>query len=112
MSECIFCKIINGEIPADFVYRDERLVAFADINPTAPTHLLVVPTQHLPKLAEIGPKDSDNFGYLMVKISEIAREAGLSDYRVVVNNGEQAGQSVFHVHFHLLGGRKMQWPPG
>lgn len=112
MNECIFCKIIQGRIPSKKVYDDDRLLAFHDVSPKAPIHILVVPKKHIEKIADLGPEDQSLMGYLMVKLGEIAAHQELHDYRVVINNGAAAGQSVFHVHVHLLGGRTMSWPPG
>lgn len=112
MSDCIFCRIVAGEIPSKKVYEDETVFAFEDIAPKAPTHVLVVPRRHVEKLADVGPADAGLLGALAERAAAIAKERGLSDFRLVANNGEGAGQSVFHLHFHLLGGRPMRWPPG
>lgn len=111
---CLFCKIIRGEIPAKKAYEGEDVVAFEDINPQAPTHILVVPRRHVAQLADLEPSDAETVGKVIVRATEIARDRGLEDdgYRIVVNNGEGAGQSVFHLHAHLLGGRVFRWPPG
>ena len=110
----IFTQIINREIPADIVYEDDICIAFKDINPKAPVHLLIIPKKEIISISTLTNEDKDILGHLMVKTAEIARDAGLeeSGYRVVTNIGENAGQSVFHLHFHILGGRKMTWPPG
>ena len=110
----IFGKIIDREIPADIVYEDDLCLAFRDINPVAPTHILIIPKKDITALAEVQGIDHAVLGHLMVKASEIAREEGLEDggYRVVINNGEGAGQTVSHLHLHLLGGRPFTWPPG
>lgn len=110
----IFGKIIDREIPADIVYEDDLCLAFRDINPVAPTHILIIPKKAIPALADVQGSDHAVLGHLMVKASEIARDEGLdeSGYRVVVNNGEGAGQTVSHLHLHLLGGRPFTWPPG
>jgi len=110
----IFGKIIDREIPADIVYEDDLCLAFRDINPVAPTHILIIPKKAIAALAEVQGSDHSVLGHLMVKASEIAREEGLEDggYRVVINNGEGAGQTVSHLHLHLLGGRSFTWPPG
>lgn len=113
--ECLFCRIVAGEIPSDGVYSDETVVAFRDISPKAPTHVLVVPRRHVPDAHALGEADAD--GSLLAHMFEVMRRiadgAGLSNgYRVVTNVGPEAGQSVFHLHFHLLGGRPMAWPPG
>lgn len=108
----MFCRIVAGEIPSKKVYEDDRVYAFEDISPKAPTHVLVVPRKHIPRLADVSGEDEALLGALATRAAAIARERGLSDFRLVANNGEGAGQSVFHLHFHLLGGRSMRWPPG
>ena len=110
----LFEKIIAGEIPADVVYRDEFCIAFKDINPQAPTHLLVVPRKPIVNVAEAEDGDVELLGRLMLAARNVARECGLEDsgYRLCINNGAGAGQSVFHLHCHLLAGREMRWPPG
>jgi len=111
--ECIFCKIINKEIESKIVYEDEKCVAFEDINPQAPVHILVVPKKHISALRDAGEEDRELLGHVLKIASKIALEKGLEKgYRIVVNDGKEAGQTVFHVHFHLLGGREMGWPPG
>lgn len=111
--DCLFCKIIAGEIPSDKIYEDELIYAFNDIEPQAPNHFLVVPKEHIPSLYEIKEKDKALLGHIMLKISEIAKEKNLKDgYRVVINTREDGGQTVGHLHFHILGGRSMKWPPG
>ena len=112
MSDCIFCRIVAGEIPSKKVFEDDRIVAFEDVAPKAPTHVLVVPRRHLARLSDASSDDEALLGALASRAAAIARDRGLSDFRLVVNNGEGAGQSVFHLHFHLLGGRGMGWPPG
>ena len=108
---CLFCRIVRGEIPAKIVHQDEHVVAFRDIDPKAPTHILVIPTEHVASLDEA--KDAAQVGRLMLAAAEIARSEGITDgYRTVVNTGAGAGQTVFHIHLHLLGGRKLTWPPG
>jgi histidine triad (HIT) family protein len=110
---CLFCKIASGEIRSTAVYQDERVYAFADINPMAPTHVLIVPREHITSLAEATTEHSALLGHLMSVAAEIARSKGLTKgYRVVVNTGEYGGQTVDHLHLHLLGGRQMTWPPG
>jgi histidine triad (HIT) family protein len=110
---CIFCKIAAGEIPSTAVYQDERVYAFADINPKAPVHVLIVPREHIGSLAEAAPEQNTLLGHLFWAAAEIARKKGLNKgYRVVVNTGEDGGQTVDHLHLHLLGGRQMTWPPG
>jgi histidine triad (HIT) family protein len=114
MSDCLFCKIIDGEIPSKVVYEDEIIYAFDDINPQAPVHTLIIPKDHFASLQDI-PEDKMGFlGHLMSKAREIAEIKGIADsgYRIVLNTGRNSGQEVFHIHFHLLGGRRMTWPPG
>ena len=109
----IFAKVINREIPAQIVYEDEHCLAFRDINPQAPTHVLVIPKKEIPRLVDAQDTDQALLGHLMLAVGRIARELGVQDaYRVVVNNGADAGQSVFHLHLHLLAGRPFHWPPG
>jgi len=113
MSECVFCRIAEGEIPARIVRSDEHLVAFHDLNPKAPVHVLIIPRRHVAALAETTAEDTELLGRLTVAAAELAKEMELADgYRVVVNSGAAAGQTVFHLHFHLLGGRSFTWPPG
>ncbi|HVQ36677.1 MAG TPA: histidine triad nucleotide-binding protein [Pyrinomonadaceae bacterium] len=116
MSEpgCLFCRIISKEVPADFVYQDDRSVVFRDINAQAPTHLLVIPLEHIESLDEAGQKDEALIGHLLRVAARVANDAGLGEtgYRTVINNGAGVGQSVFHLHVHVLGGRPMSWPPG
>jgi len=111
--DCLFCKIIAGQIPAEFVHRDERVSAIRDINPAAPTHLLVLPNRHLASVAEAGPDDEGLLGALLLTAARLAAQAGLDGgFRLVTNTGPEAGQSVHHLHVHVLGGRTMHWPPG
>jgi histidine triad (HIT) family protein len=110
--DCLFCKIVAGEIPAEIIHRDDRVVAFRDINPQAPTHVLAIPTRHVASAAELSADDGDLLSDLFGALRSVAAERGLSGYRIVTNVGAEAGQSVFHLHFHLLGGRSMGWPPG
>lgn len=113
MSQTIFERICAREIPANVVYEDEQVVAFRDINPQAPTHVLIVPRKPIPRLAEAGPGDHALLGHLLLKAAEVARTLGLiNGYRVVLNNGPDGGESVPHLHLHLLGGRALDWPPG
>jgi histidine triad (HIT) family protein len=114
MADCLFCKIVRREIPATLVYDDDRVVAFNDINPQAPTHVLVVPKRHIATLNEIGAEEDQLVGELVRRAVAIARERGLAagGYRTVFNTNRDAGQTVFHIHLHLLGGRAMAWPPG
>lgn len=114
MSEdTIFSKIIRREIPADIVYEDDDCLAFRDITPQAPTHILVIPKKPIPQLADAQEEDKALLGHLLFTVSEIARQEELNNgYRVVINIGEEGGQTVFHLHLHLLGGRALGWPPG
>ena len=112
MKDCLFCKIAAGEIPSKAAYSDEHVYAFHDIAPKAPTHILVIPRKHIARLADAGEADRDLVGEVVSRAAAIARDLGLDHYRLVANNGEGAGQTVFHLHFHVLGGRKMTWPPG
>ncbi|HEY5657180.1 MAG TPA: histidine triad nucleotide-binding protein [Myxococcota bacterium] len=112
VAETIFGKIARGEVPAKVVYEDDRALAFHDVNPQAPTHILVIPRRPIEKLATAEDKDAALLGHLLLVARRVAADAGLEDYRLVVNNGEGAGQSVFHLHLHVLGGRPMGWPPG
>ena len=111
---CLFCKIINREIPSSIVYEDDRLLAFNDINPQAPTHVLVIPKKHVESLNDLRPGDDRLVGELVRRAAAIAKERGISasGFRTVFNTNRDAGQTVFHVHLHLLGGRSMAWPPG
>jgi len=108
----IFQKIIDKEIPADIVYEDPDVLGFRDINPQAPTHILVIPKRPLAGLGDMGSGDIDLIGKLMYRAAQIAEQEGLADYRLVINNGAGAGQTVFHLHVHILGGRYFSWPPG
>ncbi|MGL4485145.1 MAG: histidine triad nucleotide-binding protein [Anaerovoracaceae bacterium] len=109
--DCIFCKIVNKEISAKIVYEDEKILAFEDLDPQAPTHVLIIPKTHVASLDELN--DKELAGYIMTKIKDIAKELGLKNgYRTVINTGEDGMQTVFHLHIHLLGKRKMTWPPG
>lgn len=113
MNDCLFCKIIAGDIPADSLYEDDELLAFRDISPQAPHHFLIIPKKHLRGPSSISAEDERLFGKMMRVGARLATDHGIGDgYRVVVNNGAQAGQSVFHIHMHILGGRPMNWPPG
>jgi histidine triad (HIT) family protein len=111
-SDCIFCRIVSGEISTQTVFEDDQTVVFKDLNPVAPTHLLVVPKRHIPKLADAAETDEALLGHAQLVIKKVAADAGLQDYRVVANNGRGAGQSVDHIHYHVLAGRRMIWPPG
>jgi len=114
MSTCLFCKIITREIPGAIVYEDERILAFNDINPQAPTHVLLVPKRHIASLNDLQPGDDQVLGELVRRAAAIAKERGISTggFRTVFNTNSDAGQTVFHVHLHLLGGRSLGWPPG
>ena len=112
MSETIFTKIINKEIPADIVHEDDLCLAFRDVQPQAPIHVLVIPRKPIAKLADATPEDQALLGHLVLTAGDIARKLGAENFRVVVNNGAEAGQSVFHLHLHVLAGRAMTWPPG
>jgi len=112
--DCIFCKIAAGEIPAKMIYEDDQVVAFLDINPVAPVHVLVIPKKHIANLMDTQPEDLALLGHAMLVIKQIASQLGLSDdgFRVVVNTKHNGGQTVPHLHWHVLGGRFMNWPPG
>lgn len=113
MSDCVFCRIVRGEAPARIVYQDEDVTAFHDAHPRAPVHILIVPNRHIAGAAQVEPEDAALLGKLFVVARQVAEQAGtLNAYRLVVNNGHLAGQSVFHLHLHLLGGRSLGWPPG
>jgi histidine triad (HIT) family protein len=112
-TDCLFCKLRDGQIPAAITYRDDDIIAFRDIKPHAPLHELVIPTRHIPSLAEAGSADAALFGKLMLVGAQRARDGGFSGgFRVVMNSGADAGQTVHHVHLHVLGGRPLSWPPG
>lgn len=110
--DCIFCKIIAGEIPAEIIYRNENVVAFNDLNPQAPTHVLLIPTIHTTNAAELAKLSATITAAIFSAADEIASQRALTGYRTVFNTGADAGQSVFHAHLHLLGGRGLAWPPG
>ena len=114
MPACLFCQIVNGQTSGRIVYEDDSVVGFEDIRPKAPIHLLLVPRKHIPTLLDLEPGDEMVIGHIFLLSARLARERGLmeSGYRVVVNCGPGAGQSVYHIHFHLLGGRPLAWPPG
>jgi histidine triad (HIT) family protein len=113
VNDCIFCRIVRGEAPAHIVYQDEDVTAFHDLNPWAPVHILVVPNRHVVGVAQVEPEDAEVLGKLFVVARQLAEQRDIVDgYRLVVNNGPGAGQSVFHLHVHLLGGRPLGWPPG
>jgi histidine triad (HIT) family protein len=110
--DCLFCKIAAGEVSADIVHADDQVVVFDDINPRAPTHVLAIPRRHIPSAAELTDADGELLAALFGALRRVAEEAGLHGYRIVTNVGADSGQSVFHIHFHLLAGRPMSWPPG
>ena len=113
MTDTLFSKIIKREIPADIVYEDDLCLAFRDINPQAPVHILLIPKQEIAKVSDATESDQSLLGHLLLKAGDIAREQGYADtFRLVVNNGEGAGQTVFHLHVHILAGRDFSWPPG
>ena len=113
-ASCLFCKIISRQIPGDIVYEDDEVIAFNDIYPQAPTHVLVVPKRHIETLNDVQPDQADLVGNLILRATAIARERNIAQlgYRVVFNTNRHAGQTVFHIHLHLLGGRSLEWPPG
>jgi histidine triad (HIT) family protein len=112
VSDTIFGKILRGELPADVVYEDDRALAFRDVAPQAPTHVLVIPRKPIARLSEAEDEDAELLGHLLGVARRVAKQEGLSDFRVVLNDGAGAGQSVFHLHVHVLGGRPLGWPPG
>jgi histidine triad (HIT) family protein len=112
--DCLFCKIIDKTIPADIVYEDDRVIAFRDVAPQAPTHILVIPRQHISTLNDLNESNNELIGHILYVAKTIAADEGLAEdgYRVAMNCNNHGGQTVFHIHLHLLGGRQMQWPPG
>ena len=113
MTDTLFQKIIDKEIPAEVIYEDDLSLAFKDINPVAPNHVLIIPKKHIPKISDAGSEDKDHLGHLMYVAGEVARELGVEDaFRLVINNGADAQQTVFHLHIHLIAGRPFTWPPG
>ena len=112
MPDCLFCGIVAGDVPADVVHRTDDVVAFRDIAPVAPTHILIIPTTHQANAAATAQHDPELAGALLATAGEVAAAEGLADYRLVFNTGAGAGQTVFHTHLHLIGGREWQWPPG
>lgn len=113
-SNCLFCRIVSGDVPAEKIFENELVTAFKDIQPVAPVHILIIPNKHVSSLTEIDNDDRDWLGDVHMVIKQIADQAGLKEkgYRVVVNAGDDGGQTVFHIHFHLIGGRQLTWPPG
>ena len=114
MSDCIFCKIIDKKIPARIIYEDEHALAFEDVNPQAPVHTLVIPKKHIPTLLDIKEEDNNLIGHLVKVANKIANDKGIAErgFRVVINCNPESGQTVYHIHLHILGGRQMHWPPG
>lgn len=114
MSDCLFCKLVSGDIPADIVYQDEEVFAFRDISPQAPTHILVIPKQHIATINDVDDSHQALLGKLILTAKTIAKDQGLADdgYRLVMNCNQDGGQTVYHIHLHLLGGRALSWPPG
>ncbi|MBR3146624.1 MAG: histidine triad nucleotide-binding protein [Eubacterium sp.] len=113
MADCLFCSIVDHEIPSDVIYEDDMIIAFNDIAPQAPVHFLVVPKKHIASLDEATEEDKELISHIMLKIPELVKEQGVENgYRVVINTGEDGDQTVKHLHFHILGKRKMTWPPG
>ena len=114
MSDCLFCKIRDGEIPGEKVYENDDVMAFRDVSPQAPTHILIIPNKHIPTINDLEDEDADVLGKMMLAAQDIAVYEGIAEdgYRLVLNCNEGAGQTVFHIHMHLLGGRALTWPPG
>ncbi len=112
MPDCIFCKIAQGQLQSDIIREDDQAVAFRDINSQAPTHILIIPKKHIPTLAEASEQEGGLLGHLLLMARQVAEDQNLTGYRVVINNGVAAGQTVFHIHIHLMGGRAFGWPPG
>ncbi len=114
MTDCLFCKIAAGDIPANIIYQDDQVIAFDDIHPRAPQHKLIIPRKHIPTLNDLLPEDTAVAGHLLLTAQQLAKELGIAEagYRVVMNCNAAAGQLVYHVHLHLLGGRSLTWPPG
>lgn len=114
MSDCIFCKIIKKEIPSKIVYEDDMVIAFEDVNPQAPVHLLIVPRKHIPTLLDLTPEDNQLIGHIFLTANNLAKNKGISvsGFRTVFNCNKDAGQAVYHIHLHIFGGRGMAWPPG
>ncbi len=113
-SDCLFCKILAGDVPAELVYESNEAIAFRDINPQAPSHVLIIPRQHIETINDLGPGDATLVGNLFLVAQQVAKDEGIAEngYRVVMNCNADAGQTVFHLHLHMLGGRRLDWPPG
>ena len=114
MKDCIFCRIIKKEIPSKIIYEDEICIAFEDINPQAPVHILLIPKNHYASLNDIPEEEKDILSHILIQARQVALKQGIGErgYRIVLNTAEDSGQEVFHIHFHVLGGRRMTWPPG
>ena len=114
MTDCIFCKIISGDIPGDIIYQNDDVLVFRDLNPQAPTHVLVIPKKHISTINDLQPEDAELVGKMFLAARKIAKDEGIAEpgYRTVMNCNAGAGQTVFHIHLHVLGGRGMNWPPG
>ncbi len=112
MDDCLFCKILSGAIPCKKAYENDSVFAFHDIHPVSPTHILIIPKKHIPSIAESSKAHNEILGNLLLAAKEIASDLKIEDYRLVINNGRKVGQSVFHIHIHLLAGRFFSWPPG
>jgi histidine triad (HIT) family protein len=114
MEDCLFCKIVNREIPAELIFEDDRIAAFNDINPKAPVHVLIIPKAHFASLNEFPEEKQDLLGHILLRARQIAKNLGIQEngFRIVLNTGKDSGQEIFHLHFHLFGGRRMTWPPG
>lgn len=112
--DCLFCKLVSGDIPAEILYQDEQVLAFRDISPQAPTHILVIPKRHITTINDLAEKDAALIGQMVLTAKKLAAQEGLAEdgYRLAMNCNENGGQSVYHIHLHLLGGRRMNWPPG
>lgn len=114
MDNCVFCKIVKGEIPSNKVYEDDKILSFKDLNPEAPVHVLIIPKKHISSLSEVNDEDAEIIAHIFKTVPKLVKELGIDEggYRIISNCGEDGGQSVPHVHFHLLGGRSLNWPPG
>ena len=114
MEDCLFCNIVNKKIPSELIFEDDRIVAFNDINPQAPIHILIIPKEHFASLNDVPEEKTDILGHILARARQIAQNIGIqeSGYRIVLNTERDSGQEVYHIHFHLLGGRRMTWPPG